>query len=262
MIQELSLADPRVRGVQLMRNHGQHLAIWAGFEQARGKWVAVLDCDLQDDPSILPELYWRALGSEADAVIVERGQWHDSLLRRFSSRLFHHVMERLSGFKMNSNSGNFGIYSRQMVKALLAFEDKEVFLPAMAIMTGLPRDTFTVPRLERLTGRSSYSLRSLLRFASALIVRFSDRPLKLSVVVGLLFSTLSATIAAVVFIGWLIGSFEVEGWTSLMLSVWFIGGLILFALGIHGFYIGRIFNEVQRRPRINVKRLTWEEGRE
>jgi dolichol-phosphate mannosyltransferase len=241
-----------------MRNHGQHLAIWAGFEQARGKWVAVLDCDLQDDPSVLPELYRRALQGSADAVIVERGVWHDSWLRRISSHLFHHMMERLSGFRMSSNSGNFGIYSKRMVQALLSFEDKEVFLPAMAILTGLPRETMTVPRSERLAGRSSYSLKSLLRFASALIIRFSDRPLKASVVTGMLFSSLSAIIAAIIFMGWLIGSIEVQGWTSLMLSVWFIGGLILFALGIHGFYIGRIFNEVQRRPRIFVEQVTWD----
>jgi dolichol-phosphate mannosyltransferase len=122
----------------------------------------------------------------------------------------------------------------------------------MVVMTGLNRRVHVVPRSGRFEGRSSYGIKQLLRFAIALVVRFSDRPLKISVLVGLSLSGLSALLGLAVTIAWLSGRIEVQGWTSLMLSIWFVGGLILSALGIHGFYIGRIFAEVQSRPRIRV----------
>lgn len=256
VIEALTAADERVRGVRLMRNHGQHLAIWAGLAHARGDWVAVIDCDLQDDPAMLLRLIEVAQEGSCDAVIVDRGEWRDSWWRRAASRLFTGLLRAITGMKVGVNAGNFGLYSRRMVENLLAFRDKEVFLPAMTVMTGLERRSLTIPRASRAEGRSSYGLRQLLRLAVALIIRFSDRPLKLSVLAGLALSGLSAAIALVVFVAWATGAIKVAGWTSLMLSIWFVGGLILSALGVHGFYIGRIFTEVQDRPRIRVMETT------
>jgi dolichol-phosphate mannosyltransferase len=252
VIERLAKEDPRVRGVRLTRNHGQHLAIWAGLAYARGDWVAVMDCDLQDDPSVLPTLLERAREARSDAIVVDRGSWHDSYWRRAASRAFYALLHSITGFQIGGNAGNFGIYSRRMVENLLAFRDKEVFLPAMVVMTGLDRQFYVVPRADRSEGRSSYGVKQLLRFAAALVVRFSDRPLKIGVLVGLAMSSLSALLAAVIAIAWLTGRVQVQGWTSLMLSIWFVGGLILSTLGIHGFYIGRIFSEVQERPRLRV----------
>lgn len=256
VIEALADSDQRVRGVRLMRNHGQHLAIWAGLAHARGDWVAVIDCDLQDDPAMLLRMVDMAREGNCDAVIVDRGEWRDSWWRRATSRLFTALLRAITGMKVGVNAGNFGLYSARMVENLLAFRDKEVFLPAMTVMTGLERRTLVVPRAPRAEGRSSYGLRQLLRLAVALIIRFSDRPLKLSVLAGLALSGLSAGIALVVFVAWASGVIKVEGWTSLMLSIWFVGGLILSALGVHGFYIGRIFTEVQDRPRISVMETT------
>jgi dolichol-phosphate mannosyltransferase len=256
VIEALAAADERVRGVRLMRNHGQHLAIWAGLAHARGDWVAVIDCDLQDDPAMLIRMLDIARESSCDAVIVDRGEWRDSWWRRAASRLFAALLRAITGMKVGVNAGNFGLYSLRMVENLLAFRDKEVFLPAMTVMTGLERRSLVIPRAPRAEGRSSYGLRQLLRLAVALIIRFSDRPLKLSVLAGLALSGLSAGIALVVLIAWASGVITVAGWTSLMLSIWFVGGLILSALGVHGFYIGRIFNEVQDRPRIRVMEAT------
>jgi len=255
VIQSLVAEDARVRGVRLTRNHGQHLAIWAGLAHARGDWVAVVDCDLQDDPAVLGALVDRACAGTADAVVVDRGEWRDSRWRRAASRSFYAGLAAVTGFRIDGNAGNFGLYSRRMVDNLLAFRDKEVFLPAMAVMTGLERDAYVVPRAGRFEGRSSYNLKRLLRFAIALVIRFSDRPLKLSVFAGLALSGLSGVIALVVLIAWLTGHITVQGWASTVLSIWFVGGLILSALGVHGFYLGRIFTEVQGRPRIRVLEL-------
>jgi len=252
LICDLAQADSRIRGIRLSRNHGQHLAIWAGLAEARGDWVAVIDCDLQDDPSVIPALYASAEERKVEAIIVERGSWSDSWFRRFASRFFYRMVNLLAGINIK-NAGNFGLYSRKLVDTLLRYEEQEVFLPLLVALTGLKCETYRLDRSERSSGTSSYSFRRLLNMASAIIVRFSDRPLKISVAVGFAFSLFSALISVLLLILWLSGTFTVPGWTSTVLSVWFLSGLIMATLGVHGFYIGRVFAEVKRRPRIIVE---------
>lgn len=252
---ELAAKDARVRGLRLSRNHGQHLAIWAGLAEAKGDHVAIIDCDLQDDPSVIPELYQRMRENQVDAVLVDRGAWTDSRFRRLASRSFYGTVKYLTGVAIN-NIGNFGLYSRRMVDTLLLFEEQEVFLPVMVSLTGLTTARHTVDRDARHAGDSSYSIRRLLQLAVAIIIRFTDRPLKLSVIVGLVISGAAAVISLLLLILWLMGTFTVQGWTSTILSMWFLSGLILATLGIHGFYLGRVFREVQRRPRILIETMT------
>lgn len=255
-IEALAAADPRIRGLRLTRNHGQHLAIWAGLAEARGDWVAVIDCDLQDEPSAIPKLYEQAISEQTDAVVVNRGNWKDSRFRRFASRAFYKITDLLAGIRLDNNIGNFGLYSRRMVKVLISYQEQEVFLPVMVTLTGLPRSLLYLDRSGRHAGESSYSFKQLVRLAGAIIIRFSDRPLKLSIILGLTISSISALFSALVLVVWLTGVFTVPGWTSLILSVWFLAGVILAVLGIHGFYMGRIFTEVKKRPRIQVDKTT------
>ena len=255
LICELAAGDARIGGVRLARNHGQHLAIWAGLEAATGDAVAVVDCDLQDDPGVIPELWAALQADEAEAVVVDRGDWSDSRFRRFASRSFYAVVRALTGVRID-NIGNFGLYSRRLVDTLLLYREQEVFLPIMVSLTGLKTTRHTVPRDGRHAGESAYSISRLLKLAVAIIIRFTDRPLKLSVIVGLAFSGLSALVSMVLVLLWLFGTFTVPGWTSTILSVWFLSGLIMATLGIHGFYLGRVFREVQRRPRILIEQTT------
>lgn len=256
IIEELAANDSRIRGIRLTRNHGQHLAIWAGLEAAKGDWVAVIDCDLQDDPVIIPTIYQAALEQQVEAMVVDRGTWRDSMFRRAASRMFYRAIDVLAGVKMNNNIGNFGIYSRRLVDILLLYGEKEVFLPFVVAMTGLKRAFYSIDRSERAAGESSYDFRRLVKLAITITIRFSDRPLKLSVLIGLAFSSISALISFVILIMWFLGAFTVTGWTSLILSVWFLSGLILAVLGVHGFYLGRVFSELQNRPRILVEQTT------
>lgn len=252
---ELSQRDKRIRGIRLARNHGQHRAIWAGFAEARGDWIAVIDCDLQDDPRVIPRLREAAAAQHADAIIVNRGTWHDTRFRRLASLMFYWLLGILAGVYFK-NIGNFGLYSRRMVDALLSFGEQEVFLPMMVSLTGLKTGQLKINRKKRVTGTSSYSTFRLLRMALSVSVRFSDRPLKLSVIVGLVFSGLATLISVVLLIGWLAGVFTIQGWTSTILSIWFLSGLILAVLGIHGFYLGQVFAEVKDRPRVFVESMT------
>lgn len=254
-ISALARRDGRVRGVRLSRNHGQHLAIWAGLAEAKGDWIAVIDCDLQDSPDVIPALYAIALERKMDAVVVDRGAWSDSWFRRTASRSFYRLIDVLGGFRIE-NVGNFGLYSRRMVDVLLSYGEQEVFLPMMVALTGLKRDSYRLDRSDRAAGNSSYSFLRLLRMAVAIVVRFSDRPLKLSVVIGFAFSFFAALLSLLLVLLWLFGIFTVPGWTSTVLSVWFLSGLIMATLGVHGFYLGRVFAEVKRRPRIVVETRT------
>ncbi|MCF7698615.1 glycosyltransferase family 2 protein [Loktanella sp. M215] len=257
LILELTQNDPRIRGVRLTRNHGQHLAIWAGLEVCRGAWTAVIDCDLQDDPAVLPALFADAQTNTAHALIVDRGEWSDSWFRRAASAQFYRMIKVLAGIEIK-NVGNFGVYSRTMVNSLLKFREQEVFLPMMVALTGLPVAKKRVDRSGRAAGQSSYSILRLLRLALAIVVRFSDRPLKLSAVAGFAFSSLAAVVSLCLFMGRILNIFTVAGWTSVILSVWFLSGLIMVTLGIHGLYIGRIFAEVRGRPRLSVMHTTFE----
>lgn len=256
LITELASVDERVRGIRLARNHGQHIAIWAGLAESRGEWIAIVDCDLQDDPNLIPALLDQALCESSEAIVVERGSWSDSGFRRISSTLFYKLVHFLAGVEI-TNIGNFGIYSRRMVNALLLYSEQEVFLPVMVKLTGLKTDEIQLDRSSREIGKSSYSIRRLISLSISIIVRFSDRPLKISAVVGLFFSMVSGVISGVLVIGWLSGSFTVEGWTSTILSMWFLSGLTMAVLGIHGLYLARVFDEVKARPRILVESRTF-----
>lgn len=255
LINEIARRNQHVRGIRLSRNHGQHIAIWAGMREARGQWVAIIDCDLQDDPRIIPMLLETAKVEEVHAVVVERGAWNDSFFRRIASRSFYRLIDILAGVRLK-NVGNFGIYSRKMVDSLLLFEEQEVFLPMMVALTGLDQTTYRWQRSNRMFDDSSYNLSRLLHLAAAIVIRFSDRPLKLSVVAGLSISFISAVISFILVLRWLYAAYTVPGWTSTILSVWFLSGLILATLGVHGFYIGRIFGEVKKRPRIIIATKT------
>ena len=164
----------------------------------------------------------------------------------------------LAGIQIE-NIGNFGLYGRRMVDTLLQFREQEVFLPIMVSLSGFETEKFQVDRDERLTGNSSYGMMRLIRLAGAIVIRFSDRPLKFSVFSGLLLSLISALASVLLLIAWSLGLITVPGWTSTMLSVWFLSGLIMATLGIHGFYLGRIFAEAKNRPRIIVDKVTYEE---
>lgn len=255
VISQIASEDKRVCGVRLSRNHGQHLAIWAGLTRATGDWVAVIDCDLQDDPSVILELYHAAVDRDVEMILVDRGDWSDSWYRRVASRMFMKIVKILGGLNID-NTGNFGIYSRKTVETLLRFEEQEVFLPMMVALIGFRSDVYRLNRSKRITGRSSYSFIKLIAMAISIIIRFSDRPLRLSIVVGFSLSFISAIISVALVVFWAFGQFTVPGWTSTVLSVWFLSGLILATLGMHGFYLGKVFAEIKRRPRIIIEETT------
>jgi polyisoprenyl-phosphate glycosyltransferase len=246
-IVEVAAVEPRVRGLRFSRNFGQHAAISAGLSAARGDYVVVMDCDLQDPPSAIPALLARALEG-FDAVVAERKQRRDGWFKRTTSKAFYATLGYLTGERYNAEVANFGVYSRPLVDAIVAMPEAGRFFPLLVRWVGFRQTSLPVQHAHRESGRSGYSLLKALRLALDAIMSFSDRPLRLVVRVGLFFSLVSFLFVAFSIIRYLSGDIAVAGFTSIVASIWLVGGVTIACLGVVGLYVGRIFGEAKRRP--------------
>ncbi len=247
VIQEAHKRDPHhVRGLRLSRNFGQHNAIAAGLLASRGEWVVVMDCDLQDQPEEIAKLYHHAK-SGFDVVHGRRKDRQDSAMKRGLSRLFFRVLGYLTDLKLDPAVGNFSICHRRVVDAVNSLQDRIRWYPGLVRWVGFKSAAVDITH-RRASGRSTYSLRRLVHFAVDIFLMSSDKPLRLTVKAGVLISALSVLGGVYVVIRAMRGEIWVLGWSSLIVSIWFLSGLIIFVLGVIGLYIGKIFNEVRRRP--------------
>ena len=243
----IALRDPRVVTVRLSRNFGQHPAITAGLEEARGDWVVVMDCDLQDRPEDISLLLAKAQEGW-DIVLARRLVRKDSFVKRVTSRLWFAIFNRLADIVLDPNTGSFSIISRPVVDAFLAIRDKHRHYLLLLGWLGFQRTYADVERSERYAGRSTYNVSRLITHAVSGIASQSTRLLILSIYIGFFFVALSVVQFVYVIVMKLTHGVGVAGWASTMAVLWLIGGAILFSLGILGVYIGRIFEQVQERP--------------
>lgn len=255
VIERLAAADPRVRGLQFTRNFGQHYGITAGLDHCNGDWVVVMDCDLQDRPEEIPRLYARALEG-FDVVLALRGPRQDPLLKRATSWLFYRLFSYLADIDIDGDSGNFRIMSRQVVDNFGHMREQLRFFGGHVQWMGFPTTGIQVQHAEREDGKSTYTFAKLRKLAADTILAYSDKPLRMAASLGL-------TIAAISFLfgGWILGraliyGTAIPGWASMIVSLYFLGGLIIGILGILGVYLGKTFDEVKRRPLYIVRRMT------
>lgn len=247
IIQELASCDPRVRGAQLSRNFGQHHTITAGLTLCRGDWAIIMDCDLQDKPEEISRL-WEKAQEGFDVVSARRGKRRDPYWKRLTSRIYHIVLERLSGLSYDPQVANFRIISRKVIDAYLSMQETSRSFGAQVQWLGFPTAYIDVRHESRHEGKSSYTLRRLVALAVDSIISFSNKPLRFSVGIGLTIFLVSGCLSIYLVIRHLFWSIPVEGWASLMVSLWFLGGMIIANLGILGLYIGKIYDETRRRP--------------
>lgn len=246
-IEKETAKDKRVKGLNLSRNFGQHYAITAGLNFAKGEWIVVMDCDLQDRPDEIPNLYHKALEGY-DSVFAQRTERNDTLFKKLFSKLFYKLFSYLTDTKQDATVANFGIYRRCVIDAILSMHDQIRFFPAMVQWVGFRKFYLPVEHASRFEGKSTYNYKGLFRLALNTIMGFSDKPLRLTVKVGF-FITILSVLVAIVYLGlYLSGRIQVEGFTTLILSLWFLAGFIMFILGILGLYIGRMFEKVKERP--------------
>jgi len=239
--------DNRVKGLNLSRNFGQHYAITAGLNFAKGEWIVVMDCDLQDRPDEIPNLYHKALEGY-DSVFAQRTERNDTAFKKLFSHLFYNLFSYLTDTKQDATVANFGIYRRCVIDAILSMHDQIRFFPTMVQWVGFRKYYLPVEHASRFEGKSTYNFKGLYRLALNTIMGFSDKPLRLTVKVGFLVTMLSILVGIVYFLLYITGKIQVMGFTTLIISLWFLAGLIMFILGILGLYIGRMFEKVKQRP--------------
>lgn len=246
-IERIAARDPHVRGVRLSRNFGQHRAITAGLDQASGDWIVTMDCDLQDRPEDIPRLYAEALKGY-DMVLARRMTRRDACWKRLSSAAFYAVFSYLVGYRYDGRVGSFRIMSRPVVSALCSMREQLRALGPLSHWVGFHTGHIDVEHAMRLDGRSSYTLRKLVGLATESVVAYSDRPLRLSVGLGFAMAFCALAYGVAVFLRAAIRGIPVPGWSSLIVSVYFIGGLVLLNLGVLGIYLARTFDEAKGRP--------------
>lgn len=246
-ISEICKVDKKVKGINLSRNFGQPYAITAGLTYAKGNYIAVIDCDLQNKPEDLPAMYQKALEGY-DVVSARRVVREDTFMKRMSSAIFHRVYDFLSGFETDKAVAEFGIYSRKIVDVYCSIPEYSRSFVELIHTLGFKKTTVDVLHDHRLEGKSSYNLYRLLKLSYDSIISNSNRPLHLAVALGLMMSILSFLMAIYNIFAKFWGLNEVAGYTSTIFSIWFVGGLLLLMMGVLGLYIGKIFDQVKGRP--------------
>jgi len=244
---EICRNNKKIIGVNLSRNFGQHYAITAGLEISKGEWIVVMDCDLQDLPEEIPNLYNKATQG-FDLVFAQRIVRKDGFLKRITSEWFYRVFGYLTNTKQDPSIANFGIYNRKVIDSILSMKDYIRYFPTMANWVGFNKTSIPVKHAKREQGKSNYSISKLIQLAFDNIIAFSDKPLKMTVKFGFIMSLTSLVVAFIYLYRYIMGDIEIIGYTSLILSIWFLSGIIIFILGIVGIYIGKTFEKVKDRP--------------
>jgi polyisoprenyl-phosphate glycosyltransferase len=256
IIQQLAASDPRVKGIQFSRNFGQHYGITAGLDHCDGNWVVVMDCDLQDRPEDIPRLYGKAMEGYEIVVARREGVRNHHLLKRLGSFLFYKLFSYLAEVEY-SQTGNFCMLSRKVVRSFRQMGERLRFFGALINWMGFPSATVDVQHDERYDGRSTYTVAKLWRLASETIIAYSDKPLRLSVQLGFLIALLAFSYGVYILVHALAFGSAITGWASLIVSIYFMGGIIIAILGMLGIYLGKTFDEAKKRPLYIVMRTTF-----
>jgi dolichol-phosphate mannosyltransferase len=255
IIEGLAKTDGRVKGIQFSRNFGQHYGITAGIDNCDCDWLVVMDCDLQDRPEEIPRLYAKALEGH-DVVLARRGRRKDPPLKRFTSWLYYKVFNYFAGTNYDGQVGNFRIVSRKIVENFRQFRETLRFYGGIIDWMGFPTASIDTLHDERFEGESTYTYRKLFKLASEIIIAYSDKPLRISIKLGFTMAFLSFIYGGYIFSRALLYGTPVMGWSSLIVSLYFIGGVIIAILGVIGIYLGKTFDETKRRPLYIIRRST------
>jgi len=246
--------DKRVVVVDLTRNFGHHNAILAGLRYATGDLIFVIDCDLEDDPAWLPAFYER-LKSEpgVDAVYGVQRQRKGGLLERWIGELFYSVFNWLSAIRIPRNTTTARLMTRRFTDSLLQYDERDPFLNALWHMVGYRQAGLQVTKGHK--GTTTYSLRKKLHLFVTATTSFSDRPLVYTFYTGSLILFLSGAYITYLIVARLFFDITVDGWTSVIVSLWFLGGLTIFFIGIVGIYLAKVYVETKHRPRVLVREV-------
>ncbi len=246
-IERLAKLHPEIVGIKLSRNFGQHYAITAGLDQTKGDWVVVMDCDLQDRPEEIPGLFAKAQEGY-DVVLAKRANRQDGFLKRLSSKLFYRTLAWLTGSHQDETIANFGIYHQKVIREIIGMRESIRYFPTMVRWVGFRQTAIEVVHAANEERGSSYNFKRLFNLALDIMLAYSDKPIRLTVKLGLLVALTGFLFAIFTFVRYLQGEIIVAGYASLIISLWMLTGFILVTLGMVGLYVGKTFEGVKKRP--------------
>ncbi len=252
IIKELHKNDKRVKGVSFSRNFGHHIAITAGIGFAKGDAVILMDGDLQDPPEEIPKLYAK-FKEGFDLVYGIRKERHDPLLKKVTSYLFWWILRKFTGVNMPQGQTMLRILSRRLVDVLKDMKEYARFIHGMMAWAGFNVATVEVEHNARIKGKSKYNIPRLFKLAFHAVTSFSTVPLRLAIYTGLLTSFISFMAGLYFIYKKIVYNIPVLGYSSIIVSIFFVGGIQLLMLGIFGEYLGRTYQETQRRPLFILK---------
>jgi|TARA_B110000914_G_C15517756_1_gene474796 glycosyltransferase involved in cell wall biosynthesis len=247
VIKKLAKDYESVKSIRLSKNFGQHPAIMAGLSKTNGEWVVVMDCDLQDQPKEVLKLYDKAMEGY-DVVLAKRRQRKDSFLKKMTSLFFAKIYGFFTNTAYDNEVANYGIYNQKVIRSILQVSDYIKFFPLFVNFVGFNSTAIVVEHSDRAEGETSYSLSKLLSLAFNTIISFSNKPLKLFVKFGLIISLVSFILGLYNIYLSFTGKIEVLGYSSIIISIWLLSGIIITTIGVSGIYIGKIFDQVKSRP--------------
>ncbi len=249
VLRELSKSDGRVKFISFSRNFGKEAAMYAGMKEARGDYIAVMDCDLQDPPSLLPDMF-RALDSEGYDCAAARRTTRDgeSPARNFATKWFYRVLNGLSPLKFVEGARDFRLMRRKTLEAILSMSEYNRFTKGIYEWIGGRTKWIEYPNVERKIGKTKWSVWGLAIYSLDALTSFSTIPLALAAVLGMAFCALSAIAIMFLAVRQMVFHNSAYGWTSMVCFLFFLSGLQLFCLGVLGHYMSKIYMESKRRP--------------
>ena len=253
-IQKLAAADERVHYVSFSRNFGKEAALYAGLSNADGDYIATMDADLQDPPSLLPQMLAMIESQDCDNVATRRvNRKGEPPIRSFFARCFYKLMRRLSNIDIADGARDYRLMSRAMVDSILSVSEYNRFSKGIFAWVGYDTKWLEFENVERSAGETKWSFWKLVRYSIDGIINFSNTPLQLSYYLGMILTIVSFIAIIVEVIRALVFGDPVAGWPSLVCIITFIGGIELFCMGIMGQYIAKTYMEVKRRPHYIIK---------
>ena len=249
VLRELAANDKRVRYVSFSRNFGKEAAMYAGLENARGDLVAILDADLQDPPSLLPEMYASIKNDGYDSVATRRStRKGEPKLRSFFARVFYKLMNRISKTELVEGARDFRLMTRQMVDSVLSVCEYNRFTKGIFTWVGYKTRWIEYENVERMAGETKWSFWKLFKYSLECIMAFSTVPLALSSFFGILFSLIAVIGIVFVIVRQAVWGGSAYGWASTVCIILFVAGIQLFCIGILGQYLAKTYLETKKRP--------------
>lgn len=260
-IQELCINDKRVIGINLARNFGQIKAITAGLDISRGEYIVVMDCDLQDRPEGILDLY-NKIQEGYDIIFARRLARKDKFITKTFSKLFYRFYNYFSDGNYDASICNFNISRRIVIDNYCKMREQNRAFTIFLKWLGFKSTVIDIEHDKRAEGKSSYNFRKKLKMAVSFITAQSNKPLHFSIYVGMGFSFFSFVAILYCLCNYLVAGNIPSGWTSVFISIYLIGGLLLMVLGMIGIYIGNIFEEVKGRPLYVIREILNKNERE